>query len=229
MTRTLAAFVAAVALSIAPTSAVAQAKAPKPLSFGDLVEQRAPTPSAAAQAGFPCTGLSDEARRACLKWQQSVFDHQVWVIEYRQKAYEAHHIYTMIVFAIVCGLVLLGMYLSYKEFDLGAKRRQTLLQRLARRLQRPATTTPKEGQPVPPAEPQQPDDVQADVVATQLELSTSGIKVTSQVLGVIVLIVSMGFFYLYLKTVYPIQENTAASTQATTPTALEAESGETKK
>jgi len=41
------------------------------------------------------------------------------------------------------------------------------------------------------------------------------VKVSSQVLGVIVLVVSMGFFYLYLKTVYPIQESNAPSTAAT--------------
>jgi len=36
------------------------------------------------------------------------------------------------------------------------------------------------------------------------------------VLGVIVLVVSMGFFYLYLKTAYPIQESNAPSAAATT-------------
>ena len=42
--------------------------------------------------------------------------------------------------------------------------------------------------------------------ATQLELATTGIKVTSPVLGVIILIISLAFFYLYLVYVYPISE-----------------------
>jgi hypothetical protein len=41
---------------------------------------------------------------------------------------------------------------------------------------------------------------------TQLELATTGIKVTSPVLGVIILVISLAFFYLYLVYVYPISE-----------------------
>ena len=40
---------------------------------------------------------------------------------------------------------------------------------------------------------------------TNLELSASGIKVTSSVLGIIILAISIGFFYLYLAHVYPIK------------------------
>ncbi len=39
-----------------------------------------------------------------------------------------------------------------------------------------------------------------------VELSTSGIKVSSPVLGVIILVLSLAFFYLYLVFVYPIAE-----------------------
>lgn len=41
---------------------------------------------------------------------------------------------------------------------------------------------------------------------TELELATSGIKVRSSVLGVIILVISLVFFYLYLVHVYPITE-----------------------
>ena len=43
-------------------------------------------------------------------------------------------------------------------------------------------------------------------VPTQLEASTTGLKVTSPVLGVIILALSLIFFYLYLAFVYPIHE-----------------------
>ncbi|MEM6616913.1 MAG: hypothetical protein AAF619_10310 [Pseudomonadota bacterium] len=46
-----------------------------------------------------------------------------------------------------------------------------------------------------------------DVEASTVEISVgSGIKVTSPVLGVIILALSLGFFYLYLVHVYPIEE-----------------------
>lgn len=39
---------------------------------------------------------------------------------------------------------------------------------------------------------------------SELEISLKGIKVTSSVLGVIILVISLAFFYLYLVHVYPI-------------------------
>lgn len=40
----------------------------------------------------------------------------------------------------------------------------------------------------------------------EIEISTKGIKVSSPVLGVIILALSLGFFYLYLVFAYPITE-----------------------
>lgn len=42
--------------------------------------------------------------------------------------------------------------------------------------------------------------------STQFEAGTGGIKVSSPVLGVIILVISLAFFYLYLAFVYPITE-----------------------
>jgi hypothetical protein len=46
----------------------------------------------------------------------------------------------------------------------------------------------------------------ASQTLTEFEASSSGIKVSSPVLGVIILAISLAFFYLYLVYVYPIQE-----------------------
>ena len=40
---------------------------------------------------------------------------------------------------------------------------------------------------------------------TELEISTRGIKVSSSVLGIIVLVISLAFLYLFLVHVYPIE------------------------
>ena len=42
-------------------------------------------------------------------------------------------------------------------------------------------------------------------ISTSVELSGSGVKISSPVLGVIILFLSLGFFYLYLVYVYPIE------------------------
>lgn len=41
---------------------------------------------------------------------------------------------------------------------------------------------------------------------TELEFSKDGVKVSSSILGVIILVISLAFFYLYLVYVYPIEE-----------------------
>ena len=49
-------------------------------------------------------------------------------------------------------------------------------------------------------------DQEGDPTVSTLEASTSGIKVSSPVLGVVILVISLLFFYLYLQYVYPIEE-----------------------
>jgi hypothetical protein len=39
---------------------------------------------------------------------------------------------------------------------------------------------------------------------TDIDINPKGIKISSPVLGVIILTISLAFFYLYLKSVYPI-------------------------
>lgn len=49
---------------------------------------------------------------------------------------------------------------------------------------------------------------------TDLELGAGGLKISSSVLGLLVLALSMGFFFLYLKYVYPISVLTPDATAA---------------
>ena len=49
---------------------------------------------------------------------------------------------------------------------------------------------------------------------TALKASTGGIEVTSPVIGVVILTLSLGFFYLYLANVYPINEVKAGSVES---------------
>ena len=46
---------------------------------------------------------------------------------------------------------------------------------------------------------------QTEDVATQVELGTKGIKLSSPILGVIILFLSLGFFYLYLVHIFPVE------------------------
>jgi len=50
------------------------------------------------------------------------------------------------------------------------------------------------------------DSGKSEHPVTEISASTEGIKVSSPVLGVIILIISLAFFYLYLVYVYPIED-----------------------
>jgi len=41
---------------------------------------------------------------------------------------------------------------------------------------------------------------------TELEISKSGLKVRSSIIGIIILVISIAFFYLYLTHIYKIEE-----------------------
>ena len=50
------------------------------------------------------------------------------------------------------------------------------------------------------------DGASGDAVGTTFEASATGLKVSSPVLGIIILAISLAFFYLYLIHIYPIVE-----------------------
>ena len=52
---------------------------------------------------------------------------------------------------------------------------------------------------------------------TKLTIGEKGIEVSSRLVGVLVFVLSLVFFYLYVKTVYPITEVASAAPTATAP------------
>jgi hypothetical protein len=64
---------------------------------------------------------------------------------------------------------------------------------------------PEEGTAEKPKADQLADDkLNVDRLATNVELSWQSVRVTSSVIGLVVLVISLAFFYLFLKDVYPI-------------------------
>lgn len=90
------------------------------------------------------------------------------------------------IFAIVVIIVFVGLYFSWLQFS--DTRRHLLLSR-----KRAAA-----GKVVSSA------DLDTQSLQSSVEAGPDGIKVSSPVLGVIILMISVAFFYLYLVHVYPI-------------------------
>jgi len=95
---------------------------------------------------------------------KSYYDYRQAGYDHRLRVFKWQHVSTIIIFFIVIGLVITGVYFAAIQFHRGKS----------------------------------PD-------TTEVELSVKGVKVRSPVLGVIILTLSLGFFYLYLAYVYPIQ------------------------
>ncbi len=128
--------------------------------------------------GIPCEDISnDPVQAACWDALQRRFEYYAAGMDHRSLVFKWQHFSGRVILGFVLLLVSMGVFFSYLQFRLYL---------------RSASSANKQA-----ASPE---------MDTDLELSTSGIKVSSNVLGVIILALSLAFFYLYLAYVYPIQD-----------------------
>lgn len=120
-------------------------------------------PQGAVPFGFE---PSDEARAAIDAYAVGYYENLTRGLSHRQKVFDWQYTSSVIIFYVVIGIVLIGLYFSWMQFHR------------------------KDG----------------EVGETTMEASKEGFKVSSPVLGVIILLLSLAFFYLYLLHVYPISE-----------------------
>jgi hypothetical protein len=95
-----------------------------------------------------------------------------------------------VIFYIVIALVLLGVYFSWLQFMAEHRR----------------ATKPPPG-PGPETEAgQKGEEAPRRGLFTTFKAGSGGLEVSSSVLGIVILVISLAFFYLYLTHVYPITE-----------------------
>lgn len=104
------------------------------------------------------------------------YQYQITGLRHRQQVFHWQLVTSVVIFLAVLVLVAVGVYFSSVQFARSFK---------------------------PPAAQGQPP---AEAPVTQIKANWQGIEASSSVLGVIILVISLGFFYLYLVYVYPIQE-----------------------
>ena len=133
-------------------------------------------------------------------------EHVVWTLEHRKAIFEWQHTAGQVVFFLAVLIVVMGLIMSWRQFekDFNTVPHETTAK------PRPAIASPMSGIPavIPPAVPGEEADDQADTEqpdAHQLEITASSAKVSTNVIGVIILTLSLAFFYLYLKFVFPIE------------------------
>jgi hypothetical protein len=131
----------------------------------------------AAVLGDPYT------RQRYLEAMQRYYQYRADGYAYRSRVFEWQLFSSRVIFVVVLALVAAGMFFAAVQFRLAM--------RSASR-QSPATAA---------------DEATAAgaSLVTRFEVSAKGLAVNSSVLGVIILALSLAFFYLYLVYVYPIE------------------------
>ncbi len=129
--------------------------------------------------------LRDPAtRQQYLLAMQRYYEYRANGYAYRSRVFEWQLLSSRVIFLIVLALVSAGIYFAAVQFRVAM-----------RPTPRPATSV----------EPPSPS-LSGVTLATQLEVSSKGVIVNSSVMGVIILALSLAFFYLYLVYVYPITD-----------------------
>lgn len=135
--------------------------------------------------------LKDETTRAAyLKAMQRYFHYRESGYDHRMRLFEWQLWSSRAIFAVVLILVFVGIYFAAIQFH---KSLSPLGRHSHANQNAPTTDDPNGAQNATP------------MPVTQLEITAKGVVVNSSVLGVVILVISLAFFYLYLVYVYPIQ------------------------
>ena len=120
------------------------------------------------------------------KYEQALreyYDYHISGLHHRSKVFKWQLFSSRLIFAAVLLLVLAGIYFAAVQFHAG--------------LRKP---------PPRPGEGEGTTELSGKGEGTtEISASLEGIKVSSPVLGVVILVISLAFFYLYLIYIYPIE------------------------
>lgn len=125
------------------------------------------------------------------EFEKERFAYDVFRFNDNKDSFEFQYVQTWVIFVVVMLLVLSGVYLAYLQFRLDEKKALAHLE-IQQLLAKSKATEPETGKSTASGE-------------TTLEVSTSGIKITSSVIGLVVLAMSFAFFYMYVLHVYELK------------------------
>lgn len=135
---------------------------------------------------FSAIALEDpETKTAMFSALQSYYDYRTRGFEHRKEVFAWQLFSAKIIFGVVIFLVLVGVYFSWVQFH------KKMVEPSGNSVSDTTAGTTPSGDA-------------AEV--TTISASAKEIKVSSPVLGVIILVISLLFFYLYLIYVFPIEE-----------------------
>ena len=180
----------------------------KPTGFLDLEREFGPIvveeplagqsfPASAKAAGDPQevtrVGVHGEEMQMVGSGYPGAQSAEAWTQEFKQRSFEWHLLTTRIIFGMVVFIVGFGLYITYLQFKrdyTDSSYQQTTPQRVE----------------IKPADGEAAAVVVPTRSVTTMKLGPGGLELSSQIIGLAVLAFSLGFFYLYVKEIYPMTE-----------------------
>jgi len=133
---------------------------------------------------------------ADMLWREHETQYQTWRLAYLQHIYFWHFCAGVAIFFLVAGIVLFGLWLSYAQF------RKDILSAPA---------------PVPVGRRGDTGSVhdtgEGTRPASTFKVGLRGIEVNSSIIGLLILVLSLAFLYLYLTNVYPVFDRLPSPTR----------------
>jgi hypothetical protein len=153
---------------------------PKPsgeTSMEDLLARVQQKDFASFNLTSDCTSFEDATtQERCWKAYVAYFDYYQFGFAHRKTVFWWQHFSSRIIFVVALGLVTVGVLFAWLQF------------------RRDLTVAGTE------------EAAERESRVHHVEIGHSGLRISSPVLGVIILMISLAFFYLYLVHVYPIVE-----------------------
>lgn len=210
MRTTLRLLAVASMLAAGPVAAQVQIP-PEPAGgpIGNFIAAEKAKTEAAAGAADPLPALPDvagmarldpETRTVALEALREYYRYRQSGYEHRRRVFEWQLLSSRIIFVVVILMVSAGIYFSGVQFHLALRGTPPVL----KEVREVSTATPPAAEAAAVEAPRPPPV--PVTLQTSFEAGTSGVKVSSPVLGVIILVISFLFFYMYLVHVYPISE-----------------------
>ena len=129
---------------------------------------------------------------------QKKIEDKIFSLKHKERSFNFQHIASIVIFIVVIIIVLSGILFSGMQF------RHTLKQAI---IKEKLLDAAKGAEGATDA---------FSAMKTEMEITKDGVKVNSSVLGVLILVISLAFFYMYLIYVYPIKYITPQDAQKIT-------------
>jgi hypothetical protein len=147
---------------------------------------------------------SQDVKDAYAAYLKSWYENEKWEVDHRRWIYNWQYIAAIIVFVISMCVVVVGVVMSWMQFiasQTAVKNRAEALSAVGKAYQEAAKSAGSEPKP----EVLSAMNESLKEATNTIKLSSTGVEVATPVVGVIILTLSLAFFYMYLKFVFPIQ------------------------